>query len=129
MSLAHLKVEKNIFQPILVVAFITFVLVMVMLVMSTTIFARPSGIELNLASLNEASDKQIIIRVTSENVIYLDGKVVTLNDLRRYLSSGNFRGALIAIKSDRRTSMGRVSDILDLCRGIPGATVNVSTVF
>ena len=131
MSLQHLKLEKNIFHPMLAVAFINFVLTVVMLVISTTIFATPSGVELKLPSPAEAleAERQIIIRVTSENVIYLDTKVVTLNDLRRYLFANNLRGSFIVIKSDRHSSMGRIADILDLCRAIPGATVNVSTAF
>ena len=68
------------------------------------------------------------IVITSENVIYIDGKVVTLNELRRFLARGDFRFHAIMIKADRRSSMGRVADILDLCRGISGATVNVSTI-
>ena len=70
----------------------------------------------------------IVITITSENVIYVDARVVTLIELRRFLASKDLRHESIMIKVDRRSSMGRVSDILDLCRGISGANVNVSTI-
>ena len=70
----------------------------------------------------------VVIMITSENVIYINDRVVTLNELRRFLAKGNFRQGALMIKADRRSSMGRVADILDLCRGISGASVNVSTI-
>ena len=131
MSLEHLKIKGNIIHPILAVGFINFVLTVVILIMSTTIFARPSGVQMEFPSFNEganAQGKAVVITITSENVIYIDGRVVTLNELRHFLAQGNFRGESIMVKVDRRASMGRVADILDLCRGILGASVNVSTI-
>jgi len=131
MSLERFEVKRNILHPLLAISFINFVLTVVMLVMSTTIFATPSGVAVNCPTLREVlnpSGQQVEIAITSENVIYVDGKVVTLNELRRFLARGDFRSGAIMIKADRRSSMGRVADILDLCRGISGATVNVSTI-
>jgi len=132
MSLERFKVKENIFHPILAVGFINFVLMTVILIMSTTIFARPSGVQMGFPSykdIGSAPGGQVVITVTSENVIYIDGKVVTLNELRRFLAKGNFRSEALMIKADSKASMGRVADILDLCRGISGASVNVSTIF
>jgi len=74
------------------------------------------------------SGQGVTITITSENVIYIDGRVVTLNELRHFLAQGNFTRDVLRIKADSRASMGRVADILDLCRGISGASVNVSTI-
>ena len=131
MSLERFKVKRNIIHPLLAIGFINFLLMLVMLFMSTTIFAVPSGVVLRYPSFREdtgLSGRQAVIVVTSENVIYVDGKVMTLNELRRFLAREDFRSGAIMIKVDRRSSMGRVADILDLCRGISGATVNVSTI-
>ncbi len=132
MSLESFKIKRNIFHPILAVGFINFILTVVILIMSTTIFARPSGVQMEFPSFKEgatnASSGTIVITVTGENVIYINGRVVTLNELRRFLARGDFRGDVLMIKADRRASMGRVADILDLCRGISGASVNVSTI-
>lgn len=131
MSLERFEVKKNIIHPLLALAFINFILMVVVLMMFTTIFATPSGIAVKFPSFRENASpwgQQVEITVTSENVIYIDGKVVTLNELRRFLARGDFRFRAIMVKADRRSSMGRVADILDLCRGISGATVNVSTI-
>jgi len=130
MSLERFKIDTNIIHPILAVSFINFVLMVVVLIMSTTIFARPSGIQMEFPSFKEGADSSggVAIMITSENVIYIDGRVVTLNELRRFLAQGNFRGGVLRVKVDVRASMGRVADILDLCRGISGVSVNVSTI-
>jgi len=131
MSLGSFEVRGNIIHPLLAVGFINFILTVVVLILSTTIFARPSGVEMDFPSFKDqisASGHGVLITVTSENVIYINGRVVTLNELRRYLAKGEFRRDALMIKADPRASMGRVADILNLCRGISGASVNVSTI-
>ena len=94
MSLERFEVKRNIIHPLLAISFINFVLMIVMLVMSTTIFATPSGVAVKFPSFREdanPSGQQVEITITSENVIYIDGKVVTLNELRRFLARGDFR--------------------------------------
>ena len=131
MSLESFKVKGNIIHPILAIGFFNFILMVVVLIMSTTIFARPSGVQMEFPAFKEGINlwgQGVVITVTGENVIYIDGHVVTLNELRRFLAKGNFRRDALMIKVDARASMGRVADILDLCRGISGASVNVSTI-
>jgi len=121
--------SKNIFHPILAIAFINFILLIAVLLMSTTIFARPSGVQMDFSVAPTAGMAQsIVITVTGENVIYINNHVVTLNELRRFLARGGYRRDALMVKADPRASMGRVADILDLCRGISGAIVNVSTI-
>jgi len=131
MSLDRFKINNNILHPILTISFINFILMLVILVMSTTILAKPSGVQMEFPSFKDeinSSGKNVVITVTSENVIYIDGRVVTLTELRNFLAHGNFYRNVLMIKADRRASMGRVSDILELCRGVVGASVNVSTI-
>jgi biopolymer transport protein ExbD len=100
--------------------------------MSVTVFANPSGIELKLPYENKdarTDGATAIINITSENVIYFNNKVVTLNDLRRLLVLSNLHNREVMIKVDRNSTMGRVSAIWDLCRSIPGVRVNVSTTY
>jgi biopolymer transport protein ExbD len=131
MSLERFQVKENIIHPLLAMGFINFILMMVVLIMSTTIFAKPSGVQMDFPVFRDGayvSGHGVAITITSENVIYINGHVVTLNELRRFLSQGGFRRDALMIKADRRASMGRVADVLDLCRGILGASVNVSTI-
>ncbi len=129
MSLSHLRMPGNIIHPVVGVVFINFILVVILLVMSVTVLATPAGIDLKFpsASVGGREEGAVDIKVTSEDVIYFNGKVVTLNELRRVLSSFNYQNKLMMIKVDRRASMGRITDIWDFCRGIPGVRVNVST--
>jgi biopolymer transport protein ExbD len=130
-SLERFNLKENILHPLLMISFINFILVLIVLLLSATIFAKPSGIQLEFPLLKEEgglAGKEVVIVVNSENVIYVDGHVVTLSELRRFLAQGNFRRNALIIRVDTHASMGRVADILDLCRGIPGATVNVSTI-
>ncbi len=53
MSLERFEVKENIFHPILAVGFINFVLMVVVLIMSTTIFARPSGVQMEFPSFKD----------------------------------------------------------------------------
>ena len=75
----------------------------VMLVMSATIFARPSGVQMQFPVLNEGGGNvtaaNVVITVTGENVIYVDGHVVTLNELRRFLARGGFRRDALMLRS------------------------------
>lgn len=130
MSLQELKITKNIMHPLLGIAFLDFALLMICIVMSMTVFANPSGVDLKVPlKAKGAIEGEVlaVIKITGENVIYFNNKVVTINDLRRLLSSTNFYNRELMIKADRRSAMGRVGDILDLCRGIAGARINVST--
>jgi len=130
MSLEQYQIKEKIFHPILAVGFINFVLIINLLIMSTTIFAKPSGVLMEFPSYREgiSQGREITMMVTSENVIYVEGRVVTLNELKHFLAVGDFRRNTLILKVDPHASMGRVADILDLCRGIPGANVNVSTI-
>ncbi|MDE1920736.1 MAG: biopolymer transporter ExbD [Candidatus Omnitrophica bacterium] len=129
MSLERFEIRKDIFHPVLAVAFINFTLTMIVLIMSATVLARPSGFEMEFPSFREyLGSRGTVITITSENVIYVDGHVVTLNELRHFLAQEGPRGHVLTIKAAGRASMGRVADILNLCRGLSGARVNVSTV-
>jgi len=90
MSLDRFKINNNILHPILTISFINFILMLVILVMSTTILAKPSGVQMEFPSFKDeinSSGKNVVITVTSENVIYIDGRVVTLTELRNFLGT------------------------------------------
>ena len=73
----------------------------VVLIMSTTIFARPSGEQMEFPIFKEgvnSSGQGVVITITSENVIYIDGHVVTLNELRRFLDAGAYSRDALMIK-------------------------------
>ena len=76
MSLERFEVKRNIIHPLLVISFINFVLIIIMLVMSATIFATPSGVVLNFANFREGpntSGQQVEITININNILTGDG--------------------------------------------------------
>ncbi len=72
-------------------------------------------------------DDNLIITVTNENVIYLNGHVVTLKELRGELTKLKNKNLSLLIKADKRSSVGRITDIWDMCRNIGIEKINIAT--
>ena len=71
-------------------------------------------------------EENLVITVTSENVIYLRNKIISLKDLKNELLQEH-RNAAILIKADSRVSLGRVMDVWDLCRAAGIGRINIAT--
>ena len=98
--------------------------------MLTSSFIMQPGIKVNLpkAVTSEAvKPENIEILVTGENVAYLNGRVVTTQELKGMLKVAAKRSQSILIKSDRRASLGRVVEIWDLARDIGISEINIAT--
>jgi biopolymer transport protein ExbD len=103
-------------RSIICLAIINMLLVLVLLNTAGSIFAKPLGMALNLFVTRQS--QQLTIRINSENVIYVDNKVITFNELRRYLTQPHLKGGRIALEVDRRASAGRMMEVMELCRGL-----------
>ncbi len=98
--------------------------------MLTSSFVMQPGIKVNLpkALTSEVVKyENIEILVTSENVTYLNGKVVTVGELRTLLKQAAKRNQTIFIKADRRASLGRVVEIWDMARDLGIIQINIAT--
>lgn len=98
--------------------------------MLTSSFIMQPGIKVNLpkAVTSEAvKPENIEILVTGENVTYLNGRVVTIQELKDMLKVAAKRSQSILIKSDRRASLGRVVEIWDLARDTGISEINIAT--
>ena len=115
-------------HPVLGIAFINFIFLIILMIVFSSFFAAPSGFEIKMPALMPAQEEEnhIAIQVTGENVLYLNGKVVTMNELKRMLLKTNVINPLIYIQVDRRASMGRVVDVWDLCRGLGMARIKIT---
>ncbi len=115
-------------QPALGIAFLNFIFLTIMLIVFFSFFANPSGFEIKMPSANEANgieDVRIIVRITGENVLYLNDKVVTINDLKRAFAKTDQRHTFVYLRVDRRASMGRLADVWDVCKGLQGGKVQI----
>ncbi len=114
-------------HPILGIAFLNFIFLFLSMVVFFSFFAVPSGLELRMPTINSGNalaESHVTIRITSENILYFNEHVVTLNDLKRELPKVS-AGKAIYLHVDRRSSMGRVADVWDLCKGLGSAKVRV----
>lgn len=106
------------------------VLLMLIFFILSSSLASQSGINVKLpkAITSDAiKEENLIITVTSENVIYLDNKITTFKELRKELGKNRNKSRPVLIKADRRSSMGRIVDIWDLCRELDIEKINIAT--
>lgn len=125
----HLKTDYTL-SGINMAPFIDIIFQLLIFFMLTSNFIFQPGIRVNLprAITSEAlGEKNVIVTVSAENLIYVDEKLVTIDELGAHLKRiADVRGSVL-IKADEKASLGRVVKIWDLCRqeGIP--RVNIAT--
>jgi biopolymer transport protein ExbD len=71
--------------------------------------------------------ENIEILVTSGNVTYFDGKIITMQELISLLKQAAKRNQTILIKADKHASLGRVVEIWDLARDLGLTQINIAT--
>jgi biopolymer transport protein ExbD len=98
--------------------------------MLTSSFVMQPGIKVNLP---KAVTSEVVkfenteILVTSEGLTYLNGKIVTTQELKSFLKQIAKRNQSILIKADRRASLGRVVEIWDMARDLGITQINIAT--
>ncbi|KPK98609.1 MAG: hypothetical protein AMJ95_03045 [Omnitrophica WOR_2 bacterium SM23_72] len=98
--------------------------------MLTSSFIMQPGIRINLpkaVTSEVVRFENIEIVVTGENILYLNGKVITTAELKELLKQAALRDQAILIKSDRRASLGRVVEIWDMARDLGVNQINIAT--
>ena len=93
-------------------------------------FAAQSGINVKLPKAitsDVVKEQNVVIGITSENVLYLNEKITTLKELRNFLAQSAAKNQAILIKADRRASVGRIVDIWNLCRHFGIERINIAT--
>ncbi len=98
--------------------------------MLTSSFVMQPGIKVNLpkAVTSEVVRYQNLeILLTGENVTYLNGKVVTMNELKALFKQVAKRNQTILIKADKHASLGRVVEIWDMARDTGVTSINIAT--
>ena len=125
----HTKLEHGLEQidiaPLIDVIFLLFIFFML-----SSSFTFQSGINVKLpkaVTSDIIKQENVIITITSENVIYLNGAVTTLKELGTLLGKSQIHERPILIKADRRASVGRIVDVWDLCRNLGIERINIAT--
>jgi biopolymer transport protein ExbD len=98
--------------------------------MLSSSFTFQSGINVRLpkaVTSDTITEKNFIISITSENILYLNNSLVSVKELKKELSKPINKNKPILIKADRRASLGRIVDIWDLCRKLGIERINIAT--
>ncbi|MFH0827297.1 MAG: biopolymer transporter ExbD [Candidatus Omnitrophota bacterium] len=98
--------------------------------MLTSSFIVQPGIRIDLpkaVTSEVVRFENVEIMVTGENILYLNGKVITTAELSELLKQAARRDQAILIKSDRRASLGRVVEIWDMARDLGVHQINIAT--
>jgi biopolymer transport protein ExbD len=96
----------------------------------TSSFTFQSGINVKLpkaVTSDIIKEENFIVTITSENVTYLNGAVITLKEMKERLREPGSKDRTLLIKADRRASVGRIVDVWDLCRELGIEKINIAT--
>ena len=125
----HTKLEHGL-EQIDIAPLIDVIFQLLIFFMLSSSFTFQSGINVKLpkaVTSDIIKEENFIITITSENITYLNGTVVTMKELEEKLSVPGSKDRLLLIKADRRASVGRIVDIWDLCRNLGIERINIAT--
>lgn len=125
----HTKLEHGLGQ-IDIAPLIDMVFQLLIFFMLTSSFVFQSGIKINLpraVTSDIINEESLVVIISSENVVYLNNKVVNLKDLEKRLRAAAKKNNPLLIKADRRASLGRIVDVWDLCREVGLEKINIAT--
>ncbi len=125
----HAKLEYGL-EQIDIAPLIDVIFQLLIFFMLSSSFTFQTGIKVSLpkaVTSDAIKEENLVITITRENVIYLNGKVSTMDELRHQLSRAKGKGYMLLIKADRRASVGRIVDVWDLCRNLGIEKINIAT--
>lgn len=125
----HTKLEYGLKQ-IDIAPLIDVIFLLLIFFMLSSSFVFQSGISVKLpkaVTSDVVREENFIVTITSENVTYLNGEIVTLKELKQKLNRPGSQDRPLLIKADRRASVGRIVDVWDLCRDLGIERINIAT--
>jgi len=117
-------------HPINIVPAINVIFLLLIFFILTSPLTFQSGITVRLpktVTSDIIKDENLVVTITGENVIYLNGALVTVKELQAKLSKQNNQKLSVLIKADRRASVGRIVDVWNLCRILSIERINIAT--
>ena len=125
----HMELEHGLKQ-IEITPLIDMIFLLLVFFLLTSSFVIQPGIKVNLpkALTSEAVKQETIeIVISSENVIYLNGRVTTTKEIKAIFKLAAKRQQPILLKADRRASLGRVVEIWDMARDLGISQISIAT--
>ncbi|MDD4940018.1 MAG: biopolymer transporter ExbD [Candidatus Omnitrophica bacterium] len=125
----HTELEHGL-KPIDIAPLIDMIFQLLIFFMLTSSFIMQPGIRVNLpraVTSEVVKQENVEVDISSENVIYSNGKVVTLSELKGMLKqTAKVKGSIL-IKADKRASLGRIVEVWDMCRDLGISQINIAT--
>ena len=125
----HSKLEHGLGQMD-IAPFVDIVFLLLAFFIFISLFSVQSGISVTLpktVTSKVIQKENLIVAITGENVIYLNGKIITLKELEIQLGKKENQSRPILIKANRRANVGRIVDVWDLCRRLNIQKINIAT--
>ena len=125
----HMELEHGLKQ-IDIAPLIDMVFQLLIFFMLTSSFIMQPGIKVNLpraVTSEVVKQENVEVAISSENVIYINGKVITTQGLKTLLKQTAGAKGSILIKADRRASLGRIVEVWDMCRDLGITQINIAT--
>jgi biopolymer transport protein ExbD len=125
----HLQLEHGVGQ-LETIPLITIIFQLLLFFVLTSSFIFQPGLQIKLprAVTSEVlNERNLVITISPENIFYLDGKAVTLDELKNRIGKIKTPDTSVLIKADKKVLLGKVAQIWDLCREIGLEKVNVAT--
>ena len=125
----HMEFEHGLKQ-IDIAPLIDMVFQLLIFFMLTSNFVMQPAIKVNLprAVTSELIEKETVeIMLSAENVLYLNGRVSTVQELKSIMKRIAKKNIPVLIKADKRASMGRVVEIWDIFRDLGFSQINIAT--
>lgn len=127
---SHLESDRGLKQ-IIVVPLIGVVLLLLIFFLLISNFVSPQGINVNLpkALTSEAvGQRNPEIVISEKNEVLLDGKVITLGNLKNLLAQFSRNNIpVILIKADKSALLGKVIEVWNTCKDAGVKQLNLLT--
>lgn len=123
------RVEAGLHQ-IDIAPLIDCIFILLVFFMLTSSFVIMPGITVKLPKAltsEEIDPRSLIVIISSEDIVYLDGKPKTIADVEDFIKSGGYNS--IFIKADRDASLGVVVRIWDVCKRLGIEKIGIATTY
>lgn len=117
-------------KPIDIAPLIDIMFQLLIFFMLTSSFIMQPGIRVTLpraATSEVIRSESIEILITGESVVYANGAVVTMKEIKKLLAAAGARKQAVLIKSDKQAHLGKVVEIWDIARDSGITHINIAT--
>ena len=121
--------DEKPFETMNVIPFVDIMLVLLTIVLTTSSFIASGRIPVNLPQASRSvteTDRNVIVEMSLDGGIYLNGRAVTLDDLRAEITSLG-RDTAFVVRADRDIKLQSFIDVADLLKQMEFTRVALQT--